>query len=55
MTPSIEAIRQYQQIYKELFGEDLSTEEAETSGSKLIQLIKTVLQDSARKEKGDSL
>ena len=55
MTPSIEAIRHYQQIYKELFGEDLSTEEAETSGSRLIQLIKTVLQDSTRKEKGDSL
>ena len=41
---SIDAIKQYQKIYKDCFGEEISEEQAELSGSRLVELFRVILQ-----------
>lgn len=40
---SKEAIQQYQTIYKDLYGEDISEEKALETGTRLIELFKILL------------
>jgi len=44
-----EAIKQFQEIYKEEFGEEISEDEARTIGKRLINLIKLLRQRPPQK------
>lgn len=45
---SIDAIKQYQKIHKDYFGEEISEEQAELSGSRLVELFKVILKSNPK-------
>ncbi len=48
------SINEFQKLYKQETGLDISPEQAQEKGSKLIQLIKIVSKELDKKEKNDA-
>lgn len=48
---NLEAIKQYQELHKKYFGEEISEDEARTMGTRLVELFKIVYSQPCLNEK----